>query len=540
MALRQRWHNSSIKFGSIDTASIQYKLESYNHLKPPMALYLADLFLGQSRSIYYSNIQAKLKQKLLSPAFCNIHYGPWLETLAQMQAALEAGDIDAFFTAAETFYSHSDEVISPFSSIAEQLTKEAAQLLGKDLEKIKTFMQGLVKKVDIPGRAVSLSNIVNWSGKLIQNCAAADQLIQALHLQCRLSICNHTGDVSEANQLWQQFLKVEPELYSFGADGLRVRSEMRNRRAVSLTDSFQYREAESILLNIISLQQDALQNISRAFGIDIKVIPSDELGACYGTLGQIYAFMGTKESFEFAEKSFRQAIDLFKEPADINRQWVYLGHLACDQGEAGIDLWREVMTHLPALGYKTPISDRGRQYELALQIKGLNVFGNIESKKDFCEMLDKATAGSNHTQDDFSSHPYGLIYQGLGILYQSLWHESKENPYYKKSAVTFFAGASKLMKGQPGLLNILGIAAQLRKEILELESNNNGLGAGQNISRLLKSFKESLVSLYSDNVWQESGNGKQDGHFGSFDPGPGHSWEERASAVLAGIRFNYW
>ena len=540
MALRQRWNKSNIRFGSIDTSSIQYKLEKYNQLKPPMALYLADLFLGQSRSTCYSDKKTKLKQRLLSPAFRIIHYGPWLETLAQMRAALQANGIDAYFAAAETYYSFGHETLLPFSAIAERLTKKAAQLLEKDLDKLTSFMKELVKKVDYPGKAAHFSQFVNWLGKLIENCTVVDHFTQALYLQIRLSICNHTGDVSGANQTWEKFLVIEPELYSFGAEGLRVKSEMRNRRAVSLTDSFRYHEAENILLDIISLQRDSLQHISKTFGIDVKEIPSEELGACYGTLGQIYAFTGTNESFKFAETSFRQAISLFKKPADINRQWIYLGHLACDQGNTGTDLWREVLTHLPALGCKTAITGNGRQYELALQIKGLNVFGNIENKKEFSEILEKTPVNSDNIQNDFNSHPYGLIYQNLAMLYQCLWNENRESQYFKKQATTYYSGAAEVMKGKPGLLNILGIAAHLRKEIFEVESNNSGTSACEDLSGVFNRFKESLVNLYSGNVWQENGNGRSGGHFGKLDPGPGYNWVERAKAVLAGIRFNYW
>jgi tetratricopeptide (TPR) repeat protein len=536
MALRHRWNRVGTRFGSIACSSIQYKQERYNQLKPPMALYLADLFLGQSRTLYYPEERGRLKQRLFSPPFRVLNYGPWLEKLAQMRASLGAGDIDSFLMAAQAYYTFDRQIRSHFHPIANRASNKASRLLGENKEKLKSFLQELGRQVDRPGKAATLCEFVGWSGKLIEKAAVDDRLLRAMHLQSRLSICNHTGDVAGADRVWEKYLEVEPELYTSGAEGLQIKSEMRNRRAVSLTDAFHYREAENILLELISLQQDALQHVATAFGIDVKDIPSRELGACYGTLGQIYAFTGTNESTSFAEMSFRQALTLFKDEVDIRRQWVYLGHLACDRRTAGTDLWREVLTHLPDLGSETPVSECGKQFELVLQIKGLIVFGSTESRVEFCKRLESTPIGGSIPKSELRSHPYGLVYQNLAMLYQRLWHENRQNTDYQKSAAAYFEGASKVMKGEKGLLQALGTAAQLRKALFSATG-----GAGdESVARGFNTFRESLINQFSDRVWWENENGKSGGHFGRLDPGPEYSWAERSAAVLNGLRFNYW
>jgi hypothetical protein len=540
MALRQRWKESNIKFGRIENSGIQYQMKRYKRLKPAMGLYLADLFLGQTRSKYYSREKGRFLESMIQPNFSEIKYGPWLETLAEMQAALDSGDIESFFLKVQKFYSYGNAVVSFYQSIHEGQTAKAAKLLSGDLAKLKLFMQRLTKKVDLPGEAEHHVDLVNWTEKLIRICAPSDYLIQVLHLQCRLSICNHTGDVQGVDRVWQEFLKIEPELYIFGTDGLRIRSEMRNRRAVSLTDRFQYSEAESILLDIISLQQGSLKQLAKGFGINAEDIPSDELGACYGTLGQIYAFTGLNESIQYAERSFRQAIELFKNSSDINRQWIYLGHLACDQGESGVDLWNEVQQHLPDLGSPAPILETGREFELALQLKGLHVFGSREMKVQFCTQWEKTSLHRNYSKADKSSHPFGFIYQSVAMIYQDLWHQNRENNHYDQMVTTYYNRSSNLMGSKIGLLKILGLVAELRKCIFKLKRNPAGKKANENIPIVFRSLKENLIELFSSRIWSEDGDGKSDGYFGQLDPGANNSWQRRARAVLAGFRFNYW
>ena len=291
----------------------------------------------------------------------------------------------------------------------------------------------------------------------------------ALILQTKLSFYNHKADLTNANIIWDKFLKIENSLPALHADGIKFKIEIRNRRAVSLSDRFSYTEAEKVLNEVVSIAKDLRSAHATAYRCDLKDIPDNELGACYGTLGQLYAFIGSKD---FAEISFRDAISLFSDSKDIKRQWVYLGHLACDMGELiGKTLWKEVTDNLDGIDDLQLIVGDGCQFLLALQLKGKLVFGTNGQIIQLADILANNQPLNNFSANVKNAHPYGLILQMAGLICARAWKETKAENYYIR-AIDFFRSATKYLTKGGSLLKLLANVCILRKLLLEFQNHH--------------------------------------------------------------------
>ena len=100
---------------------------------------------------------------------------------------------------------------------------------------------------------------------------------------------------------------------------------------------------------------------------------------------------------------------------DIERQWVYLGHLACDMGELiGKTLWKEVTDNLDGIDDLQLIVGDGCQFLLALQLKGKLVFGTNGQIIQLADILANNQPLNNFSANVKNAHPYGLILQMAG------------------------------------------------------------------------------------------------------------------------------
>lgn len=530
MAVRQRWRQS-INLGEIEVPRIRYESRPC-----PAALYLADLYLGLVRQSELSSMfknHVAIKAAMV-PVFRRLPYGPWLELLARMQAALNDGDIESYLAAAEE-YDLLPQKLSTFTPVRERQERTAGKLLAALPARIERVLEDASRLVDAPGQAeIGLRQSKRMLGLLAEPSLRA----QVLALQTELSHANHTGQVERADEVFTQYESLEPQLTSLGYEGLRLKAEMRNRRAVTLIDSFRYAEAEAALDAVIG-DQEVLQRALLDAARGVAHVPNRELGACCGTLGQLHAFQGTPERWQQAEASFHRAAECFTDPADVDRQWIYLGHLACDQGPAGEPLWHAVQERFAVLRTNKPHCVSGRQYLLALQLKGVLTFANIGNVRQFLSQWKQVSLPEHFERHELAQHPFGLVHQAVALLAARAWRESGESEY-ADHAQQAFDRAIELLGNGGALLKSLGRFAEIRKLLLRHERTPDDARIETQLADKFQVLRGELASQFGTSAWGLDESTRPLGHFSRLDLAQDRTIAERAASVLTGIRFNYW
>src|SRR5262249_48282161 len=151
--------------------------------------------------------------------------------------------------------------------------------------------------------------------------------------------------------------------------------------------------------------------------------------------GQLYGFLGKERQAE-AEVQFRKALKHFTDPVDRDRQWINLGHLACEQGKPqGCRLWGEVGSHFPSLAPDRPIIEDGKQYLLALQLKGALVFNCPDRGKLSNQWTQQSDPCKRYPFSKRQVHPFGLIYQAVALNYARLWQGGNSQATYQGLAL---------------------------------------------------------------------------------------------------------
>src|SRR5690606_12980813 len=126
--------------------------------------------------------------------------------------------------------------------------------------------------------------------EMLRAAVAATLDTRLLYLQIALSHANHCGDVERAATLWDEYLEIEHDALAGDLNRAARCAEIRNRPAVGLTDRMHYDAARNVLMKLIEQQEDIADTFARITGVAPR--SSYELGACYGSLGQIEAFTG--------------------------------------------------------------------------------------------------------------------------------------------------------------------------------------------------------------------------------------------------------
>ena len=530
VAMRQRWHAAPVVLGEIEVEALRYKTG-----QSTAALYLADLYLGLARlrlNAERRRFRPPVRAPLL-PVFRQLEYGPGLEVLARQKAALDEGDVDQYLALAAEVGGADP------GALADRLERRAAELLEGESAKAAELLERACREVDRPGRLEDGLRLARLADRLLTRTGAADLRAEVLSLQVRLSQANHTGDVDGAAAVWEKYLRLEPRLHELGREGLRLRTELRNRRAVSLTDRFAYDEAERLLADIGRMQEEDQAQMAARFAVSPSELPNYELGACFGTLGQVCAFRSAPGDYEQAEACFRKALSLFPQPADQERQLVYLGHLACDQGEAGRALWNEVAEALPELSAGDPVTRVDGAFVLALQVKGVVVFAPPGEVERFLEHWNREDHFGRFPTAARRHHPLGLVRQALALGHTRLWREGRVERHGCRAREWFRRAAEHLESGPP-LLRALGAACRLRGVLFDLERDAGDAAARETLAQGFNLLTSQLAVHFGDAAWKEDGAGRSSGQFGGRDPGPGSPPEERARCVLKAVRFNYW
>lgn len=535
-ARRQRWAELSPELGSVDVRGI-----SYRDRESAALMYLADLYLGTVRLNERASRRAPTKMVVLD-TLRRLNYSIGLELLAEIQASLVQGNLQRYLDLMSNYHAESmNQDFSPYERIARQQERAAARLVSSP-DILARHMEAAAVEVDRPGSSASGVAKAELAQRLMDLAQVDDFRTEILRLQIQLSHANHTGDSAAADEIWCEFLRVECELGRLGGAGLGLRAAIRNRRAVSLTDQFRYDEAMDALTEIISDREELLSTLAAMYEIPASDMPEQPLGECLGTLGQLHCFIGTPASLETAESCFRRAQTLFVlDEKDIERQWVYLGHLACDRGVTGRELWKEVCRAVPGLSSPDLMAEPGSQYKLALQLKGMLVFFDDAQLDSAITKLASSEPLNAYTAEDRRHHPFGLIYQSLGLLYARHWRQAKSADSGQATLEHFDSAIRQLQEGG-GVLRLLYYIASLRREVFLLEMVPKDRSAKTRLRKILAALKGYAMESFVDDLWSEDDEGRETGIWGGkiVPADEEHSLSERAQSVISAVRFNYW
>lgn len=517
-AQQVRWNDRPVTVRSLDVQSINYKQPG-----SLAGLYLADLYLGQFRS-------ARLRKRpitLLTPKF-ELSFGPWLKTIADMAEAVTNQALDAYLSLREEFDGYDHPGAAELTEFVQHFDMQMAPLLQRNPERLEKELLEAARQVDESGQSTRSFQRARRAYDYLEAAQAVRPRARHLYFQTRHSHANHTGHTEEAEAIWREYEHFVDEGEHSALEHFLLDAELRNRRAVALTDQFRPEDAVEVLIPVIERQDEAAELFGDA--------PFKEsIGACYGTMGQAEAFCGHLDS---AHSFFRQALTYFDRPADRERQLVYLGHVACDMPPAqGQKIWAGVLDELNSLtGAQHAVS--GSQYVLAIYLKSCLVFSSPTTLLNELEAWQGDNLFSHFTAEDRDHHPFGLIYQTLAMCHDRLIRSELNvdiDHYLQKARLYYDRAAEHMNTGGP-LLQLLSLGASLRKELLLVhtkEHNPEGLG------RVFNAFRAHLQAFFGAAAWNEQEDGTSTGYFGRHDPGPG-SWIRRSESVLRAIRFNYW
>jgi hypothetical protein len=464
------------------------------------------------------------------PELATISYGPWLRMLAELRSAVAERSLSRFMALRNEIDVTPRVEQLKLRKLVEELDSAAEPLLRGQVPALEAALADACALVDQPGETEVGLVRGERSFRLLDLADGLTPLSRAMWQQTRLSAANHFADSPTADAVWREYLATEPALVALGLEGIQPAAEIRNRRAVSLVDVFALDEARQTVVDVLDMQQRALAAIAPLANGTPR---SRSVGACYGTLGQIEALSGSPEA---ALAAFRAALDQFVDPRDRERQWVYLGHLACDLGpEAGAPLWREVCEHVRALRSPDPASGPGMQFVLALQAKAHAVLEPLDRTREHLDRWESVRPLEAWPATQRHGHPFGLVRQGVGLSWERLARSGDTRA--EARARSAFAEAAAHMAKAGGLLRVLGAAATLRGALLAAESESAGELAA--LVAAFRTFQGAVIAHAGAACWDETRT-EGGGHFGRLDPGPESAWTARARGVLSGLRHNLW
>ena len=200
------------------------------------------------------------------------------------------------------------------------------------------------------------------------------------------------------------------------------------------------------MLDVAGRKEEDFARTAALLGGSSDDFPKERRGWVYSSLGQVLAFQGKKEQ---AEEMFRNALRCFDTKEDVERVWVYLGHLACDFPKNSQALLDEVFQNLPQ--NTDPFEE---PFILALELKRAYVFGNTEQQKKWAEKI-QAFVESNDAALP-SGYPWGLIYQMTAMLFRKNGETGFASYIFDKALWSFGKGE--------GILQELGKYCKERKK----------------------------------------------------------------------------
>jgi hypothetical protein len=520
-ALQRLWGSSPLRLNVEPVYPI-----NYDPGRPPSqaGLYLADLYLSSVRSRLVRGFD---RVPGLLPAETRLTYNAALDRQLRRQALLARGEAAGYLTLCRDI-NMGLHTSCDAAQVQEAEEASAAQLLDEQSQTPRSLAEHAAEVVELPGRCAEGQALAEKALRLNQRLRQPDPRTRLWALQALIAAANHSGASEQAEQLWDEYLRLESGLGT-SEELLRHAREIRNRRVVALTDRFRYGEAQTLMEQLTRAQERLWAQQSEVLGRSVPAGPNPELATLYGTLGQVYAFLGTAELQQRTEQSFRRSVALQADETGRLRQWVYLGHLACDRGEAGRSLWAEACRAFPALGGTGPITGEQMQFALALQAKGLLCFGTAEAQEAFLTARGEQDPLSAYPSEERAQHPFGLIHQTMGELYAASWRRTRRRDRAETSLEAFRVAAEQ-MTAQDGILAVLGHIAWLRRGLFLLEAFPEARTTTEGLARRLTTLREVMLKHAGPEGWRSLG-GENDATV---------PVEEQARRIVAAVRFNFW
>jgi hypothetical protein len=503
IAMKNQWKTSKRTLKTIDMTPLVYDPDPQandpkRQKESLSALYLADILLGIERK----RLQHQSFQSIL-PIFESLEYGKNLDVVMRCKTCLVDNHFEGLIKILAEESIDSDDLHN--QDIVNRLVKEFKQN-SANFYRLYEIASENIDKPKYRNHALQTLKLLDT---VYQKANIFDLFSELYSTLISFSAANHSGNIRKAEANWTHYLDLEKQVSLIGKEnGLEKARDIilmfRSRRAVNLMDFFDFEAAENIIGELSKDEIHFRGNNSD----DLKSMSSWRLGVCYSLMGQACAFQKKDET---AKDFFRYALGCFTEPNDIERIWVYCGHLVCDFPETSTDLWNDIKKHLPTtteqhlLWFEKP-------FVFAVLLKGLFVFGDLKEKQEWLN------ENNERLKSDLSNvlklHPYGLILQTAAMLNAAVWHET-DNVIYAEHADHFFGQAIRSLASGEKLLQFLSNACQLRRALFIKEWKPTKENS-QSLNLMLQIFvrQASEFGLTLDNLSPEE--------------------------ALNYIRFNYW
>lgn len=515
--------------------------------------YLADIFLGQKRNALSARApKSGDAASFVVPEFKSWTYEPASEELARCDADLANGG--GYFD--DLLWSQPDLVANPL--FAEFKNKLAQTLSAKNLrrywDRLRFDIDASRSEAFNQARAtfVNVDEITRLRSEErrredAQKFPKDDAENQLSRAWVRFAIANHSGDVAEGERVWQDIANLEPLYRRLSPEKeLEFRTETGLRRAVNLLDAFRFDEARRIVAELIERQEETLRFVQSSKFFEDRT-KRFQLGRCYSQLGQIEACSG---SFESARKLFEQAAaqyDATTDAADLERNAIYLGHVACDMcrfavGDCGKSLWAQTLANVPTLKRDSQINDNllslknlndDNRYWAPLLLKGVWLFENDDQVADLLDDWDASPLKRSIYQrlnEKRSEWPDGAVLQSVAESRARLYRKLRTTPFFESTRNAFNDAISALQKEDSPLMNFLAAVARLRKALWLVDADR------PDASRELQAAVESAITSRAS----LSPSSKSNVQTTSNAVESNVSLQNRARQIVDAVRFNYY
>lgn len=527
---------------TFQTEEIEYRRDADN--LSSAGYYLADLIMGQKRN-------NRAVSDLIAPFDASLNkwlYSSPTKLITELQLNIREQNYLNFW---KNIVQRSEHIRNNlFTSFVNGLSDDAINsVLGsykEALSRVSEFadapgLGGLVRIIRAYDAFQNIYRGFNRPGVNPQSLELEDAL-KLMRFRFELTLANHLGRPGLGRALIASYRSFVNEsgrnvFASFNeGEELDFRVDMELRCAVAYVDSFDY-------INALQSDNNALELVRNGNSKE------DNLwrGRCYGSLGQYSAFTG---KYREAIDRFNAAIRIFKKQgaqADVEYELVYLGHVICDKmRDVRTDdertqvenewntftiRWNRLLTDRPLtqwsdLAALVELATKSR-YIFALLVKAMAYFakaGEIDAFLDrwegcgLCEEIK-----DSNTRDKFE-HPYELICQSIGILYES---RAK-----KQKALDYYGYGYQLSRNGGLIIELLGHTSLARA----LRLSNASLDKWQAWNKSLENIFAQFDANCINNVFgADRGAIGANGAFATSD-----DYIRKAEKFISAIRFNYW
>lgn len=256
---------------------------------------------------------------------------------------------------------------------------------------------------------------------------------------------NHIGDFEKANmciekcQEYKRYIGIEKEI------------RIRNKTAVSLCDSFRFKEAEKLTRASYEFYKNSIQ-LKQQYFEDMEIADSLEYGIVCSQLGQIYGYMNDDRAVEV----FLSGLEQFDtNTADYYITLSYLLHFFISKGDkesyenyakeyfGGNDDLYEQFKYLVVEGSKGNDALISLKFALFVYVKAVNTFYAKTMSKDVETLLMNIRNGietfSPEGVDQMNGHPWEIIYKHLAMIAHKK-NNFSATKYYSNKMTTCMSG----------------------------------------------------------------------------------------------------